>query len=292
MSWIASAREMLQQLRRHAAGAADLAGQDDAVGGDQRLAGHAGIGVGGQEGVQHRVGDPVGHLVGMAFGDALRGEQDTRPCRAWRDSSSCRGGPASAAGLDAWARRSGHLAGRRARVSQGGRQGVKAEGRQVGGASVPPGRSAYPSRAHASCHRAPAPAPAATARRAPRRWHRRGGRSCGGSARCARMPAANSSVCSPTTWPPRSAAKPMVPVLAGAGMAVPAALRAGRLQRGAAAARHGAAERDRGAGGRVHLLAVVHLQDLGVVLLGPGRAAAMRSAMARNRFTPGAKLAA
>ena len=35
-----------------------------------------------------------------------------------------------------------------------------------------------------------------------------------------------------------------------------------------AAARHGAAQRDRGAGGRIDLLAVVHLDDLGIVLLG------------------------
>ena len=62
-------------------GPAHLAGQDDAVGGDQGLAGHPGVGIGAQEGVDHRVGDPVGHLVRMALGDGFAGEQIGRAHR-------------------------------------------------------------------------------------------------------------------------------------------------------------------------------------------------------------------
>ena len=54
---------------------------------------------------------------------------------------------------------------------------------------------------------------------------------------------------------------------ARAGMAIAAALGACLFQRGAAPARHGTAERHRRAGGGVHLLAMVHLDDLGIVLL-------------------------
>ena len=56
-------------------GGADLSGQDDPVGGDQGLAGHAGLGIGGDEGVHHGVGDAVGDLVRMAFGNAFAGEE-------------------------------------------------------------------------------------------------------------------------------------------------------------------------------------------------------------------------
>ena len=38
------------------------------------LAGHPAIGVLGQDGVQHRVGDLVADLVGVPFGDGFRGE--------------------------------------------------------------------------------------------------------------------------------------------------------------------------------------------------------------------------
>ena len=70
---------------------ARLAREDDAVGGDQRLAGHPGIRVGGQEGIEHRVGDPVGNLVGMAFGHGFRSKEiftlvahgTVRPLVAW-----------------------------------------------------------------------------------------------------------------------------------------------------------------------------------------------------------------
>ena len=52
----------------------DLAGDDDEPGRDQRLAGDAPLGIGGENGVEHGVGDLVGHLVRMALGDRLGGE--------------------------------------------------------------------------------------------------------------------------------------------------------------------------------------------------------------------------
>ena len=70
------AGEMRQQVGRDGVGPAGLAGEHHAVGGDQRLAGDARIGVGGEEGVQHRVAEPVGDLVGMALRDGLGGEQE------------------------------------------------------------------------------------------------------------------------------------------------------------------------------------------------------------------------
>ena len=66
------AGEMGQQVGRDRLRAAGLAGQHDAVGGDERFAGDAGIGVGGEKCVQHRVAQPVGNLVGMAFRDRIR----------------------------------------------------------------------------------------------------------------------------------------------------------------------------------------------------------------------------
>ncbi len=75
MSWIARRARCVEVFGRDGAGAAHFAGEDDAVGGDQRLAGHARIGVGGQEGVEHGVGDAVRDLVGMAFGDGFGREQ-------------------------------------------------------------------------------------------------------------------------------------------------------------------------------------------------------------------------
>ncbi len=56
-------------------GPANLAGDDDAVGGRQRLAGDARLGHGRQIGVDDGVGDAVADLVGMAFGDRFAGEQ-------------------------------------------------------------------------------------------------------------------------------------------------------------------------------------------------------------------------
>ena len=53
----------------------DLAGQADQAGGQEALAGHPGVGVLGEDGVEDAVGDLVGHLVGMAHRDRLAGEQ-------------------------------------------------------------------------------------------------------------------------------------------------------------------------------------------------------------------------
>ena len=53
----------------------DLAGDHRQAGRDERLAGDAGHGVLREDGVENRIGDLVGDLVGMAFGDGLRREQ-------------------------------------------------------------------------------------------------------------------------------------------------------------------------------------------------------------------------
>ena len=47
----------------------DFAGNDHQAGGGQRLGGDAAVGILLQAGVQNGVGDLVGNLVGMAFGD-------------------------------------------------------------------------------------------------------------------------------------------------------------------------------------------------------------------------------
>ena len=52
-----------------------LAGEDHQPGGHQRLAGHAGVRVGGDEGVHHGVGNVVANLVGVALGDGFTGEK-------------------------------------------------------------------------------------------------------------------------------------------------------------------------------------------------------------------------
>ena len=49
----------------------DLAGDDAETGRQQGFAGDAAVGILGEDGVEHGVGDLVGHLVGMALGDAL-----------------------------------------------------------------------------------------------------------------------------------------------------------------------------------------------------------------------------
>ena len=54
----------------------DLAGYDDEARVDERLARHSAVGVVAQDGVEHSVGDLVGHLVGMALRDGLGGEEE------------------------------------------------------------------------------------------------------------------------------------------------------------------------------------------------------------------------
>ena len=58
----------------------DLAGHHGHAGGDQRLAGHAARGIIGEDGVEHRIGDRVGDLVGMTFGDGLGREDVALGC--------------------------------------------------------------------------------------------------------------------------------------------------------------------------------------------------------------------
>ena len=53
----------------------DLAGHQNQAGGDDALAGHAGVGVLGKDGVQHGVRDLVADLVRMPLGDRFRGEK-------------------------------------------------------------------------------------------------------------------------------------------------------------------------------------------------------------------------
>ena len=55
----------------------DLTGDDAQPGGEQRLAGHPAVGILGEDRVEHRVADLVGHLVGVAFGHALGGKGPT-----------------------------------------------------------------------------------------------------------------------------------------------------------------------------------------------------------------------
>ncbi len=55
------------------AGAA-FTGQDDAIGRHHRFAGHTRLGIRPQEGIDHNVGNTVGDLVRMAFGNAFAGE--------------------------------------------------------------------------------------------------------------------------------------------------------------------------------------------------------------------------
>ena len=56
-------------------GAAHFAGDDDAIGGGERLAGDARLRQRREVGVDDGVGDPVADLVRMTFGDRLAGEQ-------------------------------------------------------------------------------------------------------------------------------------------------------------------------------------------------------------------------
>ncbi len=61
----------------------DFAGDDDQAGGQKRLGGDAAVRVLLDAGVENSVGDLVRHLVRMAFGDALRGKQESvAQCKA------------------------------------------------------------------------------------------------------------------------------------------------------------------------------------------------------------------
>ena len=78
------------------------------------------------------------------------------------------------------------------------------------------------------------------------------------------------TLCSPATLPPRSDAKPMVPDLARAGVTVAPAF-ALRLEVDLAAFCGGLAEQQRGAGWRIDLLVVMHLDDLDIELVAERR---------------------
>ncbi len=52
----------------------DLAGEDDQAGGDEGFAGDAAFGVLGKNRVEDRIGNLIGDLVRVSFGDGLRGE--------------------------------------------------------------------------------------------------------------------------------------------------------------------------------------------------------------------------
>ncbi len=69
------ARHLFENLRSDRRRAAHLAREHNAVGGREGFAGDPRLGIGSEEGVDDRVGDPVADLVGMAFGDGLAGEQ-------------------------------------------------------------------------------------------------------------------------------------------------------------------------------------------------------------------------
>ena len=62
-------------LEVHVAVGGDLAHDVHQTGGRAGLAGHAGVGVVGQNFVQNGIGDLVADLVGMSFGDGLRSKQ-------------------------------------------------------------------------------------------------------------------------------------------------------------------------------------------------------------------------
>src|ERR1700722_8919780 len=70
------AGEMMDQVGCDRSRATCLAGEYDAVGGDQGLAGHARVGIGAEIGVEHGITEPVGDLVGVPFGDGLGSEQE------------------------------------------------------------------------------------------------------------------------------------------------------------------------------------------------------------------------
>ena len=68
------ARHVDQQLRGDRGRAAGFAGEDDAVGRGQRFDAAARLRLGGEEGVDDRVGDAVANLVGVPFRHRLAGK--------------------------------------------------------------------------------------------------------------------------------------------------------------------------------------------------------------------------
>jgi len=64
-----------QRFQVDPGGGGDFTGHDRHAGLDHGFAGHAGTLVLGKDRVQHRIGDLVGNLVRMAFGDRFGGEQ-------------------------------------------------------------------------------------------------------------------------------------------------------------------------------------------------------------------------
>jgi len=67
--------DVLEQIEGDRRRAADLAGDDHLVGGCQRLAGDARFGVGGEVGVDDRVGNAIADLVGMTLGNGFAGKE-------------------------------------------------------------------------------------------------------------------------------------------------------------------------------------------------------------------------
>ena len=68
-----------QRLEIHVSLGGDFAGDDDQAGGGQGFAGHAAERVFGQAGIENRVRNLVGDLVGMAFGYGFRGKKIAVP---------------------------------------------------------------------------------------------------------------------------------------------------------------------------------------------------------------------
>ena len=129
-----------------------------------------------------------------------------------------------------------------------------------------------------TAHSAARTAPVAKVRRSKARWVR---------TMCS-LPAAKIRLCSPTTWPPRRAANPMAPVLrAPVWPWRPLSMTSSRLH--PAPLGHRAAHADGGAGWRVHLLPVVHLDDFRVVGVGrQGRAHAF--GQCQHQVDPGGEI--
>ena len=69
------ADEVGEVVVRHRVRAARLAGQNDAVGRDQRFAGDAGVRIGAEEGIQDRIAQTIGDLVRMPLRYRFGGEQ-------------------------------------------------------------------------------------------------------------------------------------------------------------------------------------------------------------------------